>query len=77
MIQPKDVIVEAKKKVHDFLTVGAPAPLQEAAVAGLNLGEKYYEDLNRLYTQKRDYFLQGLDEIGLQNTISLKEPILY
>lgn len=68
MIGPEDVI-EAAKKVHDFLTVGAPAPLQEAAVAGLNLGEKYYEDLNQLYTQKRDYFLKGLDEIGLKHNI--------
>ena len=65
MIGPEDVI-EAAKKVHDFLTVGAPAPLQEAVVEGLNLGAGYYEDLKKLYTEKRDYFLAGLDRIGLK-----------
>ena len=68
MIGPAEVI-EAAKKVHDFLTVGAPAPLQEAAVAGLLLGDDYYADLNRLYTEKRDYFLAGLDRIGLKHNI--------
>jgi aminotransferase len=68
MIGPEDVI-EAAKKVHDFLTVGAPAPLQEAAVAGLNLGDSYYEDLKALYTAKRDYFLAGLDRIGLRHNV--------
>lgn len=68
MIGPEDVI-ECAKKVHDFLTVGAPAPLQEAAVAGLNLGESYYEDLRQLYTEKRDYFLAGLDRIGLEHNV--------
>ena len=37
--------IEAAKKVHDFLTVGAAAPLQEAAVTGLNFPESYYENL--------------------------------
>ena len=68
MIGPEDVI-ECAKKVHDFLTVGAPAPLQEAAVAGLSLGESYYEDLQKLYTEKRDYFLAGLDRIGLEHNV--------
>ena len=68
MIGPEDVI-EAAKKVHDFLTVGAPAPLQEAAVAGLNLGEDYYQELNRIYTEKRNYFIAGLDKIGLKHNI--------
>ena len=49
-------IVEGAKKVHDFLTVGAPAPLQEAAVVGLNFPQSYYDDLLRVYTEKRDYF---------------------
>ncbi len=61
-------IVECAKKVHDFLTVGAPSPLQEAAVVGLNFDESYYEELKKTYTQKRDYFLKGLDEIGLEHT---------
>ncbi len=68
LIGPEKV-VEGAKKVHDFLTVGAAAPLQEAAVAGLMLPESYYEDLLSLYTEKRDYFLNGLDSIGLKHNI--------
>ena len=59
--------IEGAKKVHDFLTVGAAAPLQEAAVAGLGLPETYYAELLKTYTQKRDYFLDGLDRIGLKH----------
>ena len=59
--------IEGAKKVHDFLTVGAAAPLQEAAVAGLGLPETYYAELLKTYTQKRDYFLEGLDRIGLKH----------
>ena len=62
-------VIYAAKKVHDFLTVGAPAPLQEAAVAGLNFGDDYYADLNRLYTEKRDHFIAGLDRIGLKHNV--------
>ena len=62
-------VVEAAKKVHDFLTVGAAAPLQEAAVVGLRFPEQYYQDLLALYTQKRDYFLAGLDKIGLKHNV--------
>ncbi len=68
MIGPEPVL-EAARKVHDFLTVGAPSPLQEAAVVGLGFDEGYYEDLNRLYHEKRDYFLAGLDRIGLKHNI--------
>ena len=68
LIGPEEVI-EAAKKVHDFLTVGAAAPLQEAAVAGLTLPESYYEELGALYTKKRDYFLSGLDRIGLKHNV--------
>lgn len=63
---PADVI-EAARKVHDFLTVGAAAPLQEAAVVGLNFPASYYEDLQKLYTAKKKYFLDGLDKIGLKH----------
>lgn len=63
------VVVEAAKKVHDFLTVGAAAPLQEAAVAGLQMGADYYDDLLATYTHKRDFFLNGLDKIGLKHNI--------
>ncbi len=62
-------VVEAAKKVHDFLTVGAAAPLQEAAVVGLRFPEQYYQDLLALYTRKRDYFLAGLDKIGLKHNV--------
>ena len=62
-------VIEAARKVHDFLTVGAAAPLQEAAVAGLTLPESYYEDLLRTYTEKRDFFLAGLDRIGLKHNV--------
>ncbi len=62
-------IVEAAKKIHDFLTVGAAAPLQEAAVTALQLPDSYYEELRALYTRKREYMLTGLDRIGLKHNI--------
>lgn len=62
-------IVEVAKKVHDFLTVGAAAPLQEAAVTGLKFGEQYYKDLQEKYTSKRNLFLKGLDDIGIAHTV--------
>jgi L-glutamine---4-(methylsulfanyl)-2-oxobutanoate aminotransferase len=65
MIAPPEVI-DGAKKVHDFLTVGAAAPLQRAAVAGLKFPLSYYEDLRELYSKKRKLFLKGLDEIGLK-----------
>ena len=68
VIGPAEVI-EAAKKVHDFLTVGAAAPLQEAATVGLNFPESYYKELLEKYTAKRDYFLAGLDRIGLKHNI--------
>lgn len=68
LIGPEEVI-EGAKKVHDFLTVGAAAPLQEAATVGLNFGPEYYEELQQIYTEKRDYFVAGLDKIGLKHTV--------
>jgi len=62
-------VIEAAKKVHDFLTVGAAAPLQEAILAGLKLGDDYYKELLETYTRKRDFFLQGLDRLGLKHNI--------
>ncbi|MGN0465393.1 MAG: pyridoxal phosphate-dependent aminotransferase [Lachnospiraceae bacterium] len=64
-----EFVIDGAKKVHDFLTVGAAAPLQEAAAVGLNFEDTYYEDLRSLYTEKRDYFLSGLDRIGLEHNI--------
>lgn len=65
VIAPKEVLDNCKK-VHDFLTVGAAAPLQRAATVGLKFGKEYYEELTKAYTQKRDFFLNGLDSIGLK-----------
>ena len=67
LIGPERVI-EAAKKVHDFLTVGAAAPLQEAAVTGLKFGPEYYEWLKDLYTEKRDYLCGRLEQRGLPHT---------
>lgn len=58
-------VIEAARKVHDFLTIGAAAPLQEAVVAGLKLPVSYYTELLDDYTHHRDIFLKGLDDIGL------------
>lgn len=62
-------VIEAARKVHDFLTVGAAAPLQEAAVTGLRFGPEYYDGLRALYTQKRDCLLTGLDRAGLVHNV--------
>ena len=62
-------ITERIKKVHDFLTVGAAAPLQEAIIPGLNFGQDYYDDLQAKYTHKRDLFLRGLRDVGLAHTV--------
>lgn len=61
-------IIERVKKVHDFLTVGAAAPLMEAAVAGLNLPYSYYEELAAHYTHMKDLFLGGLKRMGVHYT---------
>jgi aminotransferase len=57
---------DVSRKVHDFLTVGAAAPLQEAATAALSLPDSYYADLLASYTRKRDVFLAELDAAGLK-----------
>ncbi len=58
-------VIEAARKVHDFLTIGAAAPLQEAVVAGLTLPPSYYAELKKSYTHHREIFLKGLDDAGL------------
>jgi aspartate/methionine/tyrosine aminotransferase len=67
VIGARTVINEARK-VHDFLTVGAAAPLQEAAVTALELPDSYYTDLQTLYTKKRAEFLECLDASNLEYT---------
>ena len=58
-------IIERAKKVHDFLTVGAAAPLQEAVIPGLRFGQDYYDSLLEKYTHKKELFLRGLDNLGI------------
>ncbi len=59
------VIVNEARKVHDFLTVGAAAPLQAAAVTALEFPDSYYAGLLAEYTEMRDLFLGYLDHAGL------------
>lgn len=66
-IAPENII-EQIKKVHDFLTVGAVAPLQEAAVVGLEFKDAYYDELQKLYTHKKDLFINGLKELNIPHT---------
>ncbi|MDR3305558.1 MAG: aminotransferase class I/II-fold pyridoxal phosphate-dependent enzyme [Clostridiales Family XIII bacterium] len=61
-------VIENARKVHDFLTVGAAAPLQEAVIPGLKFPDAYYDGLLAEYTHKRDLFLKGLSDIGLPYT---------
>lgn len=58
-------ITDRVKKVHDFLTIGAAAPLMEAVVVGLNFGDDYYKELQQHYTHMREVFCGGLRDIGL------------
>ncbi|MGH2491075.1 MAG: pyridoxal phosphate-dependent aminotransferase, partial [Candidatus Limnocylindria bacterium] len=52
------------RKVHDFVTVGAPAPLQEAVAAGLALGRPYYDTLSTEYRERRDLLVGALEAAG-------------
>jgi aminotransferase len=54
------------RKVHDFLTVGAAAPLQQAGVVALNLPDSYYEKLKVEYQRRRDFLLQRLEQAGFR-----------
>jgi aspartate/methionine/tyrosine aminotransferase len=59
-------ITNAIRKVHDFLTVGAPAPLQEAGAAALNLPVSYYRELAERYRTKRDHLIPALEKAGFR-----------
>ena len=61
-------ITDRIRKVHDFLTVGAAAPLQRAVIAGLKFGDDYYADLLKTYTHKKELFLNGLRSLNLTFT---------
>jgi aminotransferase len=56
----------AIRKVHDFLTVGAPAPLQEAAAVALDFGPEYFRSLAEEYAARRDLLLGALEEVGFR-----------
>ena len=53
-------LTDGIRKVHDFLTVGAPAPLQEAGIVAVSLGDDYYEALAREYDERRDIIMEAL-----------------
>ena len=61
-------IIDRVKKVHDFLTVGAAAPLMEAATVGLCFPDSYYEGLQAHYTHMKHLFCDGLRQFGLEFT---------
>jgi aminotransferase len=66
IVAPPDT-TEAIRKVHDFLTVGAPAPLQEAVAVGMEtLGDDYYQGLKRDYRKRRDILCDGLVRAGFK-----------
>jgi L-glutamine---4-(methylsulfanyl)-2-oxobutanoate aminotransferase len=67
VIAAPEVIREARK-IHDFLTVGAAAPLQEAAITALNFPDEYYAGLRGMYTERRDLFVEALHGAGLSFT---------
>jgi aminotransferase len=63
-VAPAD-LTDAIRKTHDFLTVGAPAPLQEACAVGIEeLGADYYDDLAARYEERRDVLYDGLMRAG-------------
>src|SRR5262249_8432000 len=64
-IASPDVMV-AIRQVHDFLTVGAAAPLQEAGIYALSLPQSYYLNLQRAYQKRRDFLLGVLEEAGFR-----------
>ena len=59
-------LTEAIRKVHDFLTVCAPSPLQRAALAAYRLEDSYYSGLTKSYTRKRDYLMKSLQAMGFE-----------
>lgn len=62
-------LTDAIKKLHVYLTISAPSPLQEAAVTGLRFGWDYYDGLRAMYTRKRDFVMKRLDDIGIGHNV--------
>jgi len=65
VLAPPD-LADSIRKVHDFLTVGAAAPLQQAGVTALSLGDDYYRGLIAEYTGRRDHMLASLESAGFR-----------
>jgi aspartate/methionine/tyrosine aminotransferase len=59
-------ITASVRKVHDFLTVGAAAPLQTAAAEAMRFGLEYYQELAAFYAERRDYLLEELQKVGFK-----------
>ena len=64
-IAPQE-IMDRIKQYHDFNTVGAPAPLMEAAVVGLELPDSYYDEFGQHYAHMKKIFTEGLDRLGIE-----------
>lgn len=64
-------ITQRIRKVHDFLTVGAPTPFQHAAVVALGLPDEYYEGLRAHYSEARDFLLDVLGDAGFSSSVPL------
>ena len=65
VLAPPD-LSSAIRKMHDFISVGAAAPLQEAAAEALGVQEKFYRDLSAMYQEKRDLILRILEAAGFR-----------
>jgi aminotransferase len=61
-----EMLTSAIRKVHDFLTVGAPHPLQDAVAVGMRFGESYYTKLAADYLERRNFLLGALEEAGFR-----------
>lgn len=66
-IAPKN-LMDRIKQYHDFNTVGAPSPLMEAAVVGLEMPDSYYQEFGAHYAHMKKLFTSGLDNIGIKYT---------
>jgi aspartate/methionine/tyrosine aminotransferase len=65
VLAPPD-LTDSIRKVHDFLTVGAAAPLQAAGVVALGLPEEYYRSLAEEYAKRRDHIVTSLESAGFR-----------
>ncbi len=62
-------VAQAVRKIHDYMTICAPTPLQHAAAAALDLPESYYTQMTHDYHVRRDMMLSILEEVGFQTTL--------